>query len=173
MASTVSVPSAAVTCRLRVIVATSRPATVTSTFVFGAALAARVMLGRPTSATRPLVIPEVPVTVPVFVSKVHDDVTAEARTAATAVRGASTVAMVDDASVASAVSVITPVVSRPATLTLATVAGEVPGKLAGATGARVISPVAAAPSDWLGPAAAAGPAVARMAPSPRDADGAA
>ena len=59
MASTVSVPSAAVTCRLSVMVAMSRPASETSTVVFGAALASRAMLAAPTRVTRPLVILEV------------------------------------------------------------------------------------------------------------------
>src|ERR1700760_469080 len=169
MASTVSVPSVgSVTCRLRVIVAT--PGTLT--VVFGAAAASSVIVGRPASVTTPSVMPEVPLTVPALGSKVQDDVTAEAVRPVPVARVAATSAMSDDALTRLALSVTTPVVSRPAASMLATVTGELP-VVAWATGARVIRPVAAAPSAALGPAAAAGPAVAMMAPATSDAEAAA
>src|ERR1700761_7160463 len=163
MASTVSVPSVgSVVCRLSVIVATPG----TSTVVFGPALAASVSSGTPATVTLPPVMLEVPVTAPVSASNAQDDVTAVAFRAVPVTRVAATSAMVDDAVVRLARSVITPVVSRPATSMSATVTGELP-VVAWATGSMVTAPVAA------GPAAAAGPAVAMIAPATNDTDAAA
>src|ERR1700722_5269015 len=73
MASTVSVPSVAVVCRLRVRVA--MPGTVT--VVFFAGLAARLMASS-LPPTAPLVMLAVPLTVPSVVLNVHDEVTKSA-----------------------------------------------------------------------------------------------
>jgi hypothetical protein len=69
----------------------------------------------------------VPLTLPVLVLKVHEDVTAVAVSPTRPVSAALGLATLVDALVGPAVSVTTPVVSIPVMLACATVTGEVPG----------------------------------------------
>ena len=133
MASTVRVPSVPLICRLSTMVAT--PGTVM--VVFGAGWSDSAI-----SPTWPLTMLAPPVTRPVLGSKLHADVTA--RTC----RSSSTDWMstrVDDALVASAVSLLISARSRAPRLTVASVTGDTPGWVASATGGRLTTPVASAP----------------------------
>jgi hypothetical protein len=126
-------------CRLSVMSAI--PGTVI--IVFGAGLVATWSDRRP--AMLPPTMLEVPLTVPVLGSKLHDDVTTLASRCTRGVRSATTCAMVDDALVASAVSVTRSVVRMLPRLMCASVTGEVPGDVASATEATLIRPVAFRP----------------------------
>ncbi len=99
---------------------------------------------------------DVPLTTAVLVLNVHDDVIASAASDAITLSVTPTPAIVDEASVASAVSVPIPVVSKPAMLALATVVGDVPGNVARPIGPAEIRPVACATNASLGDAAEAG-----------------
>src|SRR6202000_2345007 len=170
MACTVSVPSPAVLCWFRVIEAMAPSP---STVVFGAGLALRLTPARPSAVAVALVMVAVPVGRPVLVLKLQDEVIVPLFSVSRPPSPPVVLAMVDDALVASAVSLIAPSV-RPPTVALRTPTGEVPGEVSWAIGAMLIRvPEAEAPSDELGLAAAAGPAVARIAPPTSDAEAAA
>src|ERR1035438_3186464 len=125
MASTVSVPSPAVVCLLSVILAiglSRRP--VTDSLTVG--LVARSIVPDSRPVIVPLAMLLVPVTAPVSVLRLHDEVIMPVFRVTRAFRPTPRLAIVDDALVASAVSVAAPAVTRPATLALSTDTGEVP-----------------------------------------------